>query len=131
MSTAYTLDAIRAMLVVRRASLPLEPRTAQSSQRYITTLAKIVALSAASVVVAAALLLIHIDNQSSNDRGCTFSANLHNSLVRPHVPPLAIERDWHTHGLPVLSELTGTDRIATSSCDQGLNGRTVGSQIQQ
>ena len=131
MSTAYTLDAIRAMRPVRRASLPLEPRTAQSSQRYITTLAKIVALSAASVVVAAALLLIHIDNQSSNDRGCTFSANLHNSLVRPHVPPLAIERDWHTDGLPVLAGPTGTDRIATSSCDQGLNGRTVGSQIQQ
>ena len=51
---------------------------------------------------------------------------------RGHQPrPSPVQQLAQSHGLPVLTELTGTDRIATSSCDQGLNGRTVGSQMQQ
>jgi hypothetical protein len=128
MSTAYTFDATIARAPFRRASSSLEPKAAEGSQRHIKAFARIFVISAAAVVMVGSLLLIRFDNPPTNDRGCTLSANLHNSLVRPAVAPLAIERDWHS--LPILREPTGTDWIATSNCDHGFNGRTVGSPIQ-
>ena len=117
MTTAYPLDATTALPRVRRPSTSFEPRIAESSQS-IKTLAKIFLLSTAAVVVVAALLLIHIDNPTTNDRGCALTANLHNSPLHPGVPPLAVARDWHTHGLPILREPTGTAGMGASSCDR-------------
>ena len=116
MSTAYTFDATIARAPARRAS-SFKPKFADGSQRYPKAFARIVVIFAAAVTVVAALLLIHVDNPTTNDRRCTLSANLHNSLVHPDVPPLAVARDWHTDGLPVLREPTGATGIATSSCD--------------
>lgn len=53
----------------------------------------------------------------TNDHRCILAANLHNSLVLPDVPPLAVERDSHTHGLPVLRGPTGTAGTARGGCD--------------
>jgi hypothetical protein len=118
MSTAYTLDTTSAMPRVRRASSSFEPRTVESSQRYMRTFAKIVLISAAAVIAVLAVISISIDNPSLKDRGCIISASLHNSHLRPGIPPLAIERDWHTDGLPILSGPIDTDWITTSYCDQ-------------
>jgi hypothetical protein len=117
MSSTYTLDATIAWAPFRRASSSLEPSAAQGSQSHAKAVARIFVIGVAAVVVVGALLLISIDNPTTNDHGCALSANLHNSLLRPDVPPLAVERDWHAHGLPILREPTGTAGIATSSCD--------------
>ena len=117
MSTTYTLDATIAMAPVRRASASLEP----SSHRDMTAFAKILLISAVVASVVTMLLAIHIENQSTKDRGCIFSAYTHHSLVHPYVSPLSIERDWHTDGPLILSEPTGTNWIATSNCDHGPN----------
>ena len=106
MTTAYPLDATTALPRVRRPSTSFE-RIAESSQS-IKTLAKIFVLSTSAVVLVAALLMIQIDNPPTNERGCILSANLHNSLVRPGGPPLAVERDWHNHGLSILREPADT-----------------------
>jgi hypothetical protein len=116
MSTAYTFDATIARAPARRASSSLVRRITESSQS-IKTLAKIFLLSTAAVGVVAALFLIHIDNPTTNDRGCALTANLHNSLVHPGFPPLAVARDWHTDGLPILREPTVTAGMGASSCD--------------
>jgi hypothetical protein len=107
MTTAYPLDATTALPRVRRPSTSFEPRIAESSQS-IKTRAKIFVLSTSAVVLVAALLMIQIDNPPTNERGCILSANLHNSLVRPGGPPLAVERDWHNHGLSILREPADT-----------------------
>jgi hypothetical protein len=107
MTTAYPLDATTALPRVRRPSTSFEPRIAESSQS-IKTLAKIFVLSTSAVVLVAALLMIQIDNPPTNERGCILSTNLHNSLVRPGGPPLAVERDWHNDGLSILREPAGT-----------------------
>jgi hypothetical protein len=109
MSTAATLDATIARAPDRRPSSSFGPRTAESSHRYVRTLAKIFAMSAAVVALVAALLSVHIDNPSTNVRGCTYAAN-------QHISRLSIERDWHTDGLPILREPAGTDWIATGNC---------------
>ena len=105
MSTAYTFDATIVGTPFRQLS-SVKPGTAEDWQRYIRAFARIFVMCAAAVTVVAALHLIHVDNPTMNDGRCTLSANLHNSLVRPGVPPLAVARDWHAHGLPVLSEPT-------------------------
>lgn len=124
MSTTYIPDATRAVAPVRRASSPLEPRTAESSQRITRTFAKIFLISAAAVIVVSVLLAIRMENPSPKDRGCIFSANPHHSLVHPYVSPLSLsslssERARHIDDLPLLREPTGTDWIATSNCDDG------------
>jgi hypothetical protein len=125
MSTAYTLDATTVRPPVRRSSSFLEPRTAETSLRYIKTFAQIFLVSATALIAVVAVISIPIDNPSLKDRGCTFSANPHNSHHRPGVPPSATERDWHTHGLPIHRWPIDTDRIAASYCDQSLNGRSI------
>ena len=87
MSTAYTFDTT--------LSLSFKPRTAESSHRDLTTVAKIVAVSAAVVTVVAALLSVHTEVPGANVRGCAYVAN-------HHVSRLSVERDWRTHGLPIL-----------------------------
>jgi hypothetical protein len=116
MSTAYTFDATIARAPVRRPLSSLTPKAAEASQRFIKAFARIFAMSAAVVSVVAALLLIHIGNPAANASTCTLSASLHNALARPDVSPLADERDWLTHGLPVLEEPTGTAVTAGDSC---------------
>ena len=103
MSTAYTVDATIARVPARRAPWSLERGIAERWQR-IKTLAKIAVLGTAALVVVAALLSIHIDNPPTIDRGCILTVNSHNSHVRPS---LAVERDWHNGGLPILREPTG------------------------
>ena len=107
MSTAYTFDTTLAGAPARRVS-SFKPKSAEGAQRYAKALARTVAICAAAVAVFAALFLIRTGNPTTNDRACTLSASLHNSLVRPNVSPLADERDWLTHGLPALREPTGT-----------------------
>jgi hypothetical protein len=85
-------------------------------------IAKIGLISAAAVIVVSALLLIHVENPSTKDRGCNFFANPHNSLVHPHISPISLSalsdgRARYSHGLPLLREPTGTDWIATGNCD--------------
>ena len=121
MSTTYTLDATIAMAPVRRPSSSLGPRTAESSHHNMRTFAKIFLISVAAVILVSALLANHIVNPSRKDPGCIFSAYPHHSLVHPYVSHLSIERDWHTDSPPILTEPTGTDSIATSNCEHGLN----------
>jgi hypothetical protein len=130
MSTIYILDATAVRPPVRPSSSSVEPSTAETSQRDIKTFAKFFLISVAAVIAVVAAISIRIDNPSTNDRGCTFSANPHNSHLRQGVPPLAIERDWHTDGPPILRWPIDTDWIATSYCDQRLSGRSVVRQIQ-
>ena len=118
MSTAYAFDATIARAPVRRPLSPLRPKVPPPSQRYIKALARIFVVSTAAVSVVATLLLTHIDNPTTNERRCSLAADLHNSLVRLGVPPLAVERDWHTHVLPVRREPTGAAGTAGSSCDR-------------
>jgi hypothetical protein len=107
MSTAYTFDATIARAPARRVPL-FTPRFAEGSQRCAKAFARIFVMCAAVVTVVAGLLVVNIDNPTMNDRRCTLSANLHNSLVRPGVPPLAVERDWHYDRPPILTEPAGT-----------------------
>ena len=108
MSTAYTVDTSIARAPLRRVSASLEPTAAAGSRSYLKAIARIVVISTAAVTVVAALHQIHIDNPPTTDRRCTLSANLHNSLVRLGVPPLAVERDWHYDRPPILREPAGT-----------------------
>ena len=85
MTTTYTFDATIAEAPVRRTPASPEPTTAESSRRITRTFAKTALISATAVAVASAALFVHIDNPSTNRRGCTFSASLHNSLMRPDV----------------------------------------------
>ena len=117
MSTAYTLDTSIARAPLRRVSASLGPTAAEGSRSYLKAIARIVVISTAAVTLVAALHQIHIDNPPTTDRRCTLSANSHNSLVRVGVPPLAVARDWHIDGLPVLREPTGTDGTTGSGCD--------------
>ena len=100
MSTAYTFDATIARAPARRLPSSLERRITGSSQS-IKALANFFLLSTAAAMVVAVLLLNHFGNPPSNTRGCFLFANSHNSLVRPS---LAVERDWHNDGLPILRE---------------------------
>lgn len=131
MSTSYTLDATTAMPRVRRASSSLEPRTAESSQRYMRPFAKIVLISAASVIAVSALLAIHVENPGRKDRGCIISANPHHSLAHPDFSSSSIDRVTHAHDLPILRWPIDTDWIPTNYCDQSLEGRSSASQIQR
>ena len=107
MSTAYIFDATIAGAPARRVS-SLRPKAAEGAQRYAKALATTVVICAAAVTVFAALFVVDIDNPTMNDRRCVLSANLHNALARPGVPPLAVERDWHYDRPPILTEPTGT-----------------------
>ena len=115
MSTAYPSHANIPWAQFRRAS-SFKPRSAEGSQRYAKAFARIFVICAAAVTVVAALLVIDIDNPTTNDRRCTLSASLHSALVRPVVSPLADERDWLTHGLPALGAPAVAAGIETSSC---------------
>src|SRR5262245_27288757 len=95
MSTAYTFDATIAMAPARRAPSSLDRRIAETSQSRLRAAAKILVSSAVVAIVTAALLAIPSENRIVDVRECTLATN-------PHVSRLAVERDWHTHGLPVL-----------------------------
>ena len=105
MSTTYTFDATIAGTPARRVS-SFNTGFEDDSQRYAIAFPRIFVICAAAIIVVAVLLVVNIHNPTMNDRRCTLSANSHNSLARPGVPPLAVARDWHTHGLPVLREPT-------------------------
>src|SRR4029077_15218865 len=115
MSTAYPSNAHILWAQFRRVS-SFKPRSAEGSQRYAKAFARIFVICAAAVTVVAALLVIDIDNPTTNDRRCTLSASLHSALVRPVVSPLADERHWLTHGMPVLGEPTSTAATAGGDC---------------
>src|ERR1700754_44904 len=108
MSTAYTFHPTIAGARARRVS-SFKPKFADASRHYAKALATIFVICAAAVTVVTALLLIRIDNPLATDRRCALSANSHNSLLRPGLHPLAVARDWHTDGLPVLRAPTSAD----------------------
>jgi hypothetical protein len=101
MTTAYTFNATIASAPARRPLSPLTPKAAAPPQRHTRASARICVMSAAAVSVVAALLLIPIGHPATKNAGCIHAADLHSSPVRLGVPPLAVERDWHTHALPV------------------------------
>ena len=129
MSIAYTLDPATGISPERRASSSLEPRTAASSRRNITTWMKVVLVSAVAATVAQALLSIHYENPSRKDGPCTFFVNPQNLPTRSYVSPVFGEEARHNSALPVLSVATGTNRFASTNCDYGLDNRNLRDQI--
>ena len=107
MTTTYPVEATIARTPVRRVSESPEPRTTEGSQRNTRTFAKTVVIGAAIAAAAGAHLLVHIDNPSVKDPGCTYIAN-----PQP-VSRLAVERGWRSDRPPVLTAPTVTMR-----CDE-------------